>query len=99
NGNDMMLVAYDTETNHLTDTTSATSVIAMRQAAKNAMYTVVNSRAYAEENLNPAMPTWKIALIVVDVLLAALLICMLVTGCKKYRKLKTEEPVEETAES
>ncbi len=35
NGNDCMLVAYDTETNHLTDQTSATSLLAARQACKN----------------------------------------------------------------
>ncbi len=93
-GNDMMLVAYDTETNHLTDTTSATSIIAMRQACKNIMYTVVNSRAYDPENLNPSMPTWKVALIVVDVILAALLICLMALGCKKYGKLKADEPAE-----
>ena len=49
-GTDCMLVAYDTETNHVTDTTSATGVLAMRQACKNIMYTVVNSRAYDPEN-------------------------------------------------
>ncbi|NLL77050.1 MAG: beta-glucosidase [Clostridiales bacterium] len=32
NGNDCMLVAYDTETNHVTDTKSATSIKAMRTA-------------------------------------------------------------------
>ena len=50
-GTDCMLVAYDTETNHVTDTTSATGVKAMRQASKNIMYTVGNSRAYDPENL------------------------------------------------
>ncbi len=41
NGNDAMLVAYDTETNHVKDKTSATSLNAMRKSSKNIMYTVV----------------------------------------------------------
>ena len=36
-----MLVAYDTETNHVKDQESATGVQAMRQACKNILYTVV----------------------------------------------------------
>lgn len=64
NGNDCMLVAYDTETNHVSDTTSATSVKAMRQAAKNILYTTVNSRAYDAENLNTGMPDWQKLMIV-----------------------------------
>lgn len=56
NGGDFCLVNYDTETNHLTDTTSATALVSARQACKNILYTVANSRAYYEENLNPGMP-------------------------------------------
>ena len=70
NGNDCMLVAYDTETNHLTDQKSATSVQAMRQACKNIMYTVVNSRAYDAENFETGLLTWQIAAIVIHVILA-----------------------------
>ena len=59
NGGDFCLVNYDTETNHLTDTTSATALVSARQACKNILYTVANSRAYYEENLNPGMPGWE----------------------------------------
>lgn len=90
NGNDCMLVAYDTETNHVTDTKSATSVKAMRQACKNIMYTVVNSRAYAPENLQTGLLGWQIAGIAIDVLLGAVVILLEVVTIKKYKKRKAE---------
>ena len=86
NGNDCMLVAYDTETNHVTDTKSATSVKAMRQACKNIMYTVVNSRAYDAENLQTGLMTWQIAAIVIDVILAAGIILLELVAIQKLRK-------------
>lgn len=88
NGNDFCLVAYDTESNHLTDQTSATSVIAMRQASKNIMYTVVNSRAYDEANLQTGLMTWQIAMIVIDIVLAAGVIALEVVTIKRYRTRK-----------
>lgn len=91
NGNDCMLVAYDTETNHVTDTTSATSVKAMRQACKNIMYTVVNSRAYDEANLNTGLLGWQKAAIAVDVVLAVVLIALEVVAVKKFKKRNAEE--------
>ena len=88
NGNDFCLVAYDMESNHLTDKTSATSVIAMRQAAKNIMYTVVNSRAYDVENLQTGLMPWQITMIVIDVILVAGVIVLEVITIKKYRERK-----------
>ena len=67
NGTDCMLVAYDTETNHVKDQESATGVQAMRQACKNILYTVVNSRAYDPENLETGLMGWQIAAIVVAI--------------------------------
>lgn len=93
NGNDCMLVAYDTETNHMTDTESATSVQAMRQACKNIMYTVVNSRAYDAENLQTGLMTWQIAAIAIDVVLAAGLILLEVLAIKKLKKRNAEAKV------
>ena len=94
NGTDFCLVNYDTATNHVTDTTSATSVQAMRQASKNILYTVANSRAYAEENLNMGMPTWQIVAIAVDVVLAAVLIVLEVRTIKGYGRRKAAVQVE-----
>ncbi len=96
-GTDLMLVAYDTETNHVTDTESATSVKAMRQACKNIMYTVVNSRAYDADNLSTGLQNWQKMAIVIDVILAALIIFLEVLIIKSYRKAKKAMPVAETA--
>lgn len=93
NGNDCMLVAYDTETNHVTDTKSATSVKAMRQASKNILYTVVNSRAYDAENLNTGLMTWQKAAIGIDIVLAAGLIALELLAVKKMKKRKSEQEV------
>ena len=90
NGTDACLVNYDTETNHVTDTTSATGVIAMRQASKNILYTVVNSRAYEDDNLNPGMEPWKKTAIVIDVILGLLLAALQFLAVKKYLKRKKE---------
>ncbi len=86
NGNDAMLVAYDTETNHVKDTSSATSLQAMRKACKNVMYTVVNSRAYEGNNAKGGMLPWQIAAIVADVILAAGLIALEVRIINVYKK-------------
>ena len=91
NGNDLMLVAYDTETNHVTDQKSATSVKAMRQACKNIMYTVVNSRAYDPDNLKTGLMAWQIVAIIIDVILVALIVLLEVVTIKKFQKRRSEE--------
>lgn len=92
-GTDCMLVAYDTETNHVTDTTSATGVLAMRQACKNIMYTVVNSRAYDPENLTEGLMNWQIMAIAIDVIFAALIIFLEVLAIKGFKKDQAAAPV------
>ncbi len=84
NGSDMMLKNFDMETNHVTDQTSATSVIAMRNACHNILYTTVNSRAYADENLNPAPPIWQTILTVVDVVIVVAALGLGYLAVKKY---------------
>ena len=92
NGGDFCLVNYDTETNHLTDTTSATALVCARQACKNILYTVANSRAYYPENLNPGMATWEKVVIGVDVVGVLALIALEILVAKKgYAKRKKEE--------
>lgn len=92
NGGDFCLVNYDTETNHLTDTTSATALVCARQACKNILYTVANSRAYYPENLNPGMATWEKVMIGVDVVSVLALIALEILVAKKgYAKRKKEE--------
>ena len=86
-GTDFCLVNYDTDTNHVTDTTSATGVQAMRQACKNILYTVVNSRAYTEENLNPGMQGWQKLLIGVDVVIVLAVVAGSIAIVKKSKKI------------
>lgn len=91
NGTDCMLVSYDTDTNHVKDQTSATSVQAMRQACKNILYTVVNSRAYDPENLDTGMMGWQIAAIVIDVFFAAVIIGLEVVAVRKFFRRRSDE--------
>ncbi|MBR0401927.1 MAG: glycoside hydrolase family 3 protein, partial [Lachnospiraceae bacterium] len=53
NGNDLMLGFGSAETNQFTDQ-SATAALAMRQACKNIMYTIVNSGYYTGVESDPA---------------------------------------------
>ncbi len=86
NGTDCMLVAYDTETNHVKDQESATGVQAMREACKNILYTVVNSRAYDPANLEAGLMGWQVAAIVIDVVFAAVIIVLEVVAINKFRR-------------
>lgn len=86
NGNDAALVAYPMASNYVSDTESATSLLAMRQAVKNLMYTVVNSRAYSDEAIHQGLHTWQIVAIVIDVVLAAALIGLEVVAVRGYQK-------------
>lgn len=92
NGNDICLAPYDSETNNVHDQTGATSLLAMRQACKNIMYTVVNSRAYDPANLSTGPQGWQIAAIVIDVILVAGLVALeLLVIRKGYAKRKETE--------
>jgi beta-glucosidase len=86
-----MLATYDNGYNYLHDTTSATSIQAARLACKNILYTTVNSRAYASD-VNGGLMNWQIAAIVIDVILAALIICLEILAIKRFKKDK-EEPL------
>lgn len=90
NGNDCMLVAYDTETNHLDDKESATSIKAARQACHNILYTTVNSRAYDPENLKDGLQGWQVAAIVIDIILGLLIVGLEIMAIKAYLKQKEE---------
>ena len=93
NGGDACLATYDTGSNYVHDTKSATSVIAMRQAAKNIMYTVVNSRAYSADNIQSGIPTWKIIVTIADVVLAAILVLLEVCVIRRFKKKKGHEEI------
>lgn len=90
NGNDLMLCTTGNDFNTVTVLTNS-SKQALRESAKNILYTVVNSRAYAEEDLNPGMAKWQIVLIGADVLVALLFVTLEVKTLKGYKKRKEEE--------
>lgn len=98
-GTDLMLGTAGNEA-IMTDL-SATSVIAMRQAAKNIFYTVVNSNAY-EEYVPGQIPSWMQTLYIVDAVLAVLLVLaevVLIRGYLKKRKsVITVETISEKEE-
>jgi beta-glucosidase len=91
NGTDCMLVNYPTQTNNVQfrDTNGAQQ--AMREATKNILYTVVNSRAYAPENLKEGMASWKVLMIVVDCVFAVLMVCLMTIFCKNFKKNREKE--------
>ncbi len=85
-GTDLMLAPMDVVTNNINDQTSAYSLQNMRTACHNILYVTVNSRAYAEENLDEGMAGWQIALIAVDVIVAVIVVGCEVLIFKGYKK-------------
>ncbi len=90
NGTDLMLCTTGNDYNNVTVVTNGAKQ-AMRESAKNILYTVVNSRAYADENLNPGTPIWKTIMIGADVVVALLVVGLEVLAIKNYKKRKEEE--------
>lgn len=86
NGGDFCLNPMTSETSVLTDQSSATSIIAARQAAKNILFTTCNSRAYSSEALHPGLPAWQIIMYVIDAVIVVLLGLWEFAAIKKYRK-------------
>ena len=87
NGNDFCLTPQATDFSKVSDTTSATSVLAMRQACKNILYTTANSRAYAND-ANGGAAKWEVIKNVI--LCAVIVLCVLLEflSIKKYLKAK-----------
>ena len=90
NGSDLMLCTTGNDFNTVTVLTNS-SKQALREASKNILYTVVNSRAYAAENLNHGMAKWEIIMIGADVLVALLIVALEIKTFKSYKKRKEEE--------
>ena len=76
----------------LTDTTSGTSLQAMRQATKDVFYTTVNSAAF--ENYVPgAIPTWQSTSYIIEGVVAALAVlgeALIIRGYLKKKKAATK---------
>ena len=86
-GNDMMLNTF--ADGSLSDTTSASGVAAMRRAAHNVLYMVVNSNAM--QNIVPgttvtyALATWQKLLILGDVVAAAIVVLGIILIIRKKK--------------
>lgn len=90
-GTDAMLATAGNDA-IMTDQESATSVLAMRQAAKNILYTIVNSNAYSDEAYaeGNAMPGWQKTLCAVDVVVVIVLAALEVLLVRSYKKKKEQ---------
>lgn len=86
NGTDLMLVNYPTATNNVAFRETNGAQQAMRQSAHRILYVVANSRAYAEENLNPAPAPWHLWLTIANVVVGALLVLWEFALIKKFMK-------------
>ncbi|OZG67531.1 glycoside hydrolase family 3 N-terminal domain-containing protein [Bifidobacterium eulemuris] len=84
NGGDAMLATIET-TNHVTDH-SATSLIAMRNAAHNILYTAVNSWIYEDGQPEVATPTWQYIYYAAVGVLGVLLIAAEVVAIRRFLK-------------
>ena len=58
----------------------------MRTACHNILYTMVNSRAYADGNLNVGMVAWMKIMIAADVAVAVVALGLEVLIIKEFRK-------------
>ena len=86
NGGSSCLINRDVTTNNVTDTSNPLTVQRMRQAAKDILYTGVNSRGHAPENIDPGLMSWQIILIAADVALAVVVILLEIAIFKAYKK-------------
>ncbi|NMM94403.1 beta-glucosidase-related glycosidase [Bifidobacterium sp. DSM 109957] len=84
NGTDAMLASTET-TNHI-DSKSATSLIAMRRAAHNILYTTVNSWRYENGEPEQSMPVWQIVLVGADATLGVLLAGLEILAVRRFMK-------------
>ena len=91
NGVDVMLSTFNGEENNVANPEHPTSVLQMRNACKNVMYTVVSSWAYDGEHEKTGMENWKKAGIGIDIVIAFFMAGMEVLVIRGYKKRKNAE--------
>ena len=91
NGVDVMLSTFNGEENNVANPEHPTSVLQMRNACKNVMYTVVSSWAYDGEHEETGMENWKKAGIGIDIVIALFMAGMEVLVIRGYKKRKNAE--------
>ena len=91
NGVDVMLSTFNGEENNVANPEHPTSVLQMRNACKNVMYTVVSSWAYDGEHEETGVENWKKAGIGIDIVIALFMAGMEVLVIRGYKKRKNAE--------
>ena len=91
NGVDAMLSTFNGEENNVANPEHPTSVLQMRNACKNVMYTVVSSWAYDGKHKEAGMENWKKAAIGIDVVIVLFMAEMEVLVIRGYKKRKNAE--------
>ena len=91
NGVDAMLSTFNGEENNVANPEHPTSVLQMRNACKNVMYTVVSSWAYDGEHEETGMENWKKAGIGIDIVIVLFMAGMEVLVIRGYKKRKNAE--------
>ena len=91
NGVDAMLSTFNGEENNVANPEHPTSVLQMRNACKNVMYTVVSSWVYDGKHKETGMENWKKAGIGIDVVIALFIAGMEVLVIRGYKKRKNAE--------
>lgn len=91
NGVDAMLSTFNGEENNVANPEHPTSVLQMRNACKNVMYTVVSSWAYDGKHKETGMENWKKAAIGIDVVIVLFMAGMEVLAIRGYKKRKNAE--------
>ena len=91
NGVDAMLSTFNGEENNVANPEHPTSVLQMRNACKNVMYTVVSSWAYDGKHKEAGMENWKKAAIGIDVVIVLFMAGMEVLVIRGYKKRKNAE--------
>ncbi len=89
NGNDFCLTPQMTPFSEVTDKTSATSLLAMRQACKNILYTTANSRAYAG-GAGGGLAAWEIAMYAISAIAILAAVAGEVLLVRGYQKKKSQ---------
>ncbi|MDU0347583.1 glycoside hydrolase family 3 protein [Actinomyces sp. MRS3W] len=99
NGGDMMLATTDITVNSVQNTSSATGVLAMREASHNILYTVANSWIYENGQPEVQRASWEYLTWGVLAVLGLVLIGLELLAIKRFRTRRAEAAAGKTAEA
>lgn len=90
NGGDAMLNPDLAGATVIKDTESPTSILAMRQASHNVLYTVANSNIYKDGNVDESTQKWEVIFYLSLGIIIALLIAAEIITILRYQKRKRD---------